>query len=100
MPQEDLPYTLQLGEQDAEKLVEHVLSDVSPFASGSPMIGTYLYLYLRSGVFDHERFVKFMEAMPLPRLDLDFRVTGSTRSRPSCVGDHDVSLASCLPGST
>lgn len=33
-------------------------------------------------------------------LDLDFSATGSTRGRPSCVGDHDVSLASCLPGST
>jgi len=49
--------------------------------------------------FDRERFTKFMEAI-LPRLDLDFSTTGSTRGRPSCVGDHDVSLASCLPGST
>lgn len=50
--------------------------------------------------FDHERFTKFMETNILLRLDLDFRVNDSTRSQPSCVGDHDVSLASCLPGST
>lgn len=53
----------------------------------------------RSNAFDRGRFTKFMEAI-LPCLDLDFSATGSTRGRPSCVGDHDVSLASCLPGST
>lgn len=65
---------------------------------------TYLYpslslSSLRPNAFDRERFTKFMEAIP-PRLDLDFSATGSTRGRPSCVGDHDVSLASCLPKST
>lgn len=45
------------------------------FISVSPLVNA----------FARSRFAIFMEAI-LSRLDLDFSATGSTRSRPSCVG--------------